>query len=447
MRPRVHARLRRASGGARARFTEVIRTPAPRRCWSIARGSGLSAGRRSRPASAAPSRLELTVGADGQRRRGEGAEKRRLRLRRSRGRRRAEVPLSPRRPTTASPSPRRCCSIRSSSLRPHLSAETTARPPPPAATRRCRRRRPRRPSVRVARWWARGPISAASSSTIRNLDLDLRPMTAPNDILRVVPGLLTVQHQGGGKADQLFLRGFDADHGTDVAIYVDGVPVNMPSHAHGQGYADLHWLIPEAVERIDVVKGPYDARFGDFATAGAVNLITRERFDESSVQFTARRLSHAGLLGRHQQLQAGGAERFVGIAAPKLPGWAAKLHPWVAFEVARDQRPVRHRREPGALQPLRQALLRHHAAAPRSACSSRPTARAWIGSGPDSIARGRRRPAEPLRLRSIRRRAASPSGRCSPRSSATHAIRETSSTPPSTSRAIGCRCSTTSRSS
>src|SRR5262249_35089519 len=111
----------------------------------------------------------------------------------------------------------------------------------------------------------RGPTSAASSSSIRNLDFDLRPKTSPNDLLRVVPGLMAVQHQGGGKADQLFLRGFDADHGTDVAIFIDGVPVNLPSHAHGQGFADLHFLIPEAIERIDVVKGPYDVRWGDFA--------------------------------------------------------------------------------------------------------------------------------------------------------------------------------------
>src|SRR5207248_2377083 len=119
---------------------------------------------------------------------------------------------------------------------------------------------------------ARGPTSAASATTIRNLDFDLRPKTSPNDILRVVPGLLAVQHQGGGKADQLFLRGFDADHGTDVGVFVDGVPVTPPSHAHGQGFAELHGLIPDAIERVDVTKGPYDVRDGDFAGAGAVKI-------------------------------------------------------------------------------------------------------------------------------------------------------------------------------
>ena len=78
-------------------------------------------------------------------------------------------------------------------------------------------------------------------------------------------------------------RGFDADHGTDVGVFLDGVPINLPSHAHGQGYTDLHFLIPEAIERVDVVKGPYDARYGDFSTAGAINFETRKSFDESSV--------------------------------------------------------------------------------------------------------------------------------------------------------------------
>lgn len=183
-----------------------------------------------------------------------------------------------------------------------------------------------------ARVTARGPTTAASASSIRNLDFELRPHTSPNDVLRVVPGLLAVQHQGGGKADQLFLRGFDADHGTDVAVYIDGIPVNLPSHAHGQGFADLHWLIPEALERIDVVKGPYDARFGDFATAGAVNLITRQSFDSSSVQYTLGMLP--SIAGR-----AVAQGRFVAIAAPELKGWAAKLHPWLAFEAAYDNGP------------------------------------------------------------------------------------------------------------
>ena len=133
---------------------------------------------------------------------------------------------------------------------------------------------------------APAPTSAASAETIRDRDLRLRPYATPEDILRVVPGLVIAQHQGGGKADQLFLRGFDADHGTDVALSLDGIPINLPSHAHGQGYADLHFLIPEVIDRVDVLKGPYFVEVGDFATAGAVNLRTRRSFAESSVQGT-----------------------------------------------------------------------------------------------------------------------------------------------------------------
>mgnify|MGYP003619966883 FL=1 len=129
------------------------------------------------------------------------------------------------------------------------------------------------------------PTTAASSQTIRTRDFELQPMESPAEILHQVPGLFTAQHAGGGKADQIFLRGFDADHGTDVAIFMDMLPVNLRSHAHGHGYADLHFLIPETVARLEVFQGPYFADFGDFATAGAVNLVPRESFDESFVRY------------------------------------------------------------------------------------------------------------------------------------------------------------------
>jgi outer membrane receptor protein involved in Fe transport len=119
--------------------------------------------------------------------------------------------------------------------------------------------------------------SAASSQALREVDIRLRPRESSQELLRLSPGLVIAQHAGGGKAEQIFLRGFDADHGTDVAVSVDGLPVNMVSHGHGQGYADLHFLIPELVERIEVRKGPYDVRDGDFATAGAVAFHTSDR--------------------------------------------------------------------------------------------------------------------------------------------------------------------------
>ena len=115
-------------------------------------------------------------------------------------------------------------------------------------------------------------------------DFELRPQGRPADILRLVPGLIIGQHAGGGKAEQYFLRGFDADHGTDIALFVDGLPVNLRSHAHGQGYADLHFLIPETLKQVDVYKGPYFVEFGDFATAGAINFITLDTVPENLVE-------------------------------------------------------------------------------------------------------------------------------------------------------------------
>lgn len=129
--------------------------------------------------------------------------------------------------------------------------------------------------------------SAAASRIVRSVDIAIRPRASAQELLRLAPGLVIAQHAGRGKAEQIFLRGFDADHGTDVAISVDGVPVNLVSHGHGQGYADLHFVIPEVVSRVDVRKGPYDPQDGDLAVAGSVNLVTRERVDERSVALRA----------------------------------------------------------------------------------------------------------------------------------------------------------------
>jgi outer membrane receptor protein involved in Fe transport len=126
-------------------------------------------------------------------------------------------------------------------------------------------------------------FSAASSRAVREFDVKIRPTRSAQDLLALAPGLVIAQHAGGGKAEQIFLRGFDADHGTDVALSVDGMPVNMVSHGHGQGYADLHFVIPEVIENIDVLKGPYFAEFGNLATAGAVAMRTREHIDENMI--------------------------------------------------------------------------------------------------------------------------------------------------------------------
>lgn len=120
-------------------------------------------------------------------------------------------------------------------------------------------------------------------SQIVAVDLKTAPVKSSQEILRKVPGLIIGQHAGGGKAEQIFLRGFDIDHGTDINLSVDGLPVNMVSHAHGQGYSDLHFIIPETIDKISFGKGPYNAKYGDFATAGYVAFKTLDKLDKSSV--------------------------------------------------------------------------------------------------------------------------------------------------------------------
>ena len=128
------------------------------------------------------------------------------------------------------------------------------------------------------------PVAASSDVLVPQRDFELRPQGRPADVLRLVPGLVLGQHAGGGKSEQYLLRGFDADHGTDVALFVDGLPVNLRSHAHGQGYADLHFLIPETVKQLEAHKGPYHVEYGDFATAGAFNFATLDFVEENTLQ-------------------------------------------------------------------------------------------------------------------------------------------------------------------
>jgi len=128
------------------------------------------------------------------------------------------------------------------------------------------------------------PVAASSETLVPRRDFELRPQGRPADVLRLVPGLVLGQHAGGGKSEQYLLRGFDADHGTDVALFVDGLPVNLRSHAHGQGYADLHFLIPETVKQLESHKGPYHVEYGDFATAGAFNFVTLDVVEENTLR-------------------------------------------------------------------------------------------------------------------------------------------------------------------
>ena len=147
-----------------------------------------------------------------------------------------------------------------------------------------------------------------TTSVISAIDRDLRPVQTAQDLLKMVPGLFIAQHAGGGKAEQIFIRGFDCDHGTDLYVTVDGMPVNMVSHAHGQGYADLHFVIPETIDHIQVYKGPYTTSFGDFSTAGTVEMDTRDHLDNSEVKMeggmfnTFRGLAMLDLLGKDKHI-------------------------------------------------------------------------------------------------------------------------------------------------
>jgi hypothetical protein len=117
-----------------------------------------------------------------------------------------------------------------------------------------------------------GKVSAASSGTIDAEQIATRPVLRPAEILEAIPGLLVSQHSGEGKANQYYLRGFQLDHGTDLEATIAGTPINLPTHAHGQGYSDINWLIPELVSYVDYHKGTYYAETGDFSTAGSYAL-------------------------------------------------------------------------------------------------------------------------------------------------------------------------------
>ena len=167
------------------------------------------------------------------------------------------------------------------------------------------------------------PVAASSEVLIPGRDFELRPHGRPADIVRLIPGFVISQHQGGGKAEQYLLRGFDADHGTDVALFVDGLPVNLRSHAHGQGYADLHFLIPETVKLVEGFKGPYFVEFGDFNTAGAVTFVTRDFVEENTVE------AAGGMFN---------TQRYVALLSPTRDA----LKSLVALEAYRNDGPFEH---------------------------------------------------------------------------------------------------------
>jgi len=129
-------------------------------------------------------------------------------------------------------------------------------------------------------------VQAASEKVFTGQEIRAVPVSRPGEVLEIVPGLVVTQHSGEGKANQYFLRGYNLDHGTDLAIKIDGMPVNMPTHGHGQGYADINFLIPELISSMTVRKGPYYADEGDFSSVGAVHIDYLRKFDKNIAQGT-----------------------------------------------------------------------------------------------------------------------------------------------------------------
>jgi hypothetical protein len=141
-----------------------------------------------------------------------------------------------------------------------------------------------------------GKVAAASVGTIDQEQIKTRPVLRPGEILEAIPGLLISQHSGEGKANQYYLRGFQLDHGTDLEATISGVPINLPTHAHGQGYSDINWLIPELVSFVEYDKGPYYPQNGDFSTAGAYTLSYKNTLATPIAEFGAGDYGYGNVL-------------------------------------------------------------------------------------------------------------------------------------------------------
>ncbi len=213
---------------------------------------------------------------------------------------------------------------------------------------------------------ALGRSEAASQGVIGAERLHERAWLRPAEVLEQIPGMVVTQHSGDGKANQYFLRGMNLDHGTDFATTLDGVPINLPTHAHGQGYSDLNLLIPELVSRIDYRKGPYFASEGDFSSAGSAHIAYRTRLDRPLAEFTVgqrghlralvadsrevgegvtllsalERLNHDGPWTVPQGLRKTNAQFILSGGTPR-EGWRDGLSAYAAHWTATDQVPQR----------------------------------------------------------------------------------------------------------
>jgi len=151
-----------------------------------------------------------------------------------------------------------------------------------------------------------GHVESSSQGSVTRAQLETRPVLRTGELLETVPGLVVTQHSGDGKANQYFLRGFNLDHGTDLATSVDGIPVNMHTHGHGQGYTDINFVIPELLDRIEYKKGTYYADEGNFSAAGAVDLRYRSTLDDKLLSLTVGEDSFARVLFAGSEMLASG---------------------------------------------------------------------------------------------------------------------------------------------
>ncbi len=213
---------------------------------------------------------------------------------------------------------------------------------------------------------AMGSSDAASEGVVGSAQLRSRATLRPADILEYIPGMVVTQHSGDGKANQYFLRGMNLDHGSDFATSVNGVPVNMPSHAHGQGYSDLNFLIPELVSRVQYRKGPYAASEGDFSSAGSAHVVYRSQLDRPLADVTLgqggyarvlvagsrdvsdgltllsalERVNHNGPWSTPQALRKLNAQFILSSGSPR-EGWSSSVSAYSASWNSTDQVPQR----------------------------------------------------------------------------------------------------------
>jgi hypothetical protein len=186
-----------------------------------------------------------------------------------------------------------------------------------------------------------GIAESATQGTVGALEIEDRPILRSGEVLETVPGLIITQHAGGGKANQYFLRGFNLDHGTDIANFIDGMPLNLPSHAHGEGYSDMNIVIPEFVDRVDFQKGPYYADVGNYGSAASANVVYFKTLPENFFQVEGGMYGYGrAVFGVSQQLGSGsllfGGEAYYDDGPWKHPDGYAKFNGLITYSQGDD---------------------------------------------------------------------------------------------------------------